>query len=175
MKTLKISCVLAGLAFCAASYAAAPADAPAGSNGMCKDGTYSTSASKKGACKGHKGVKEWYAAAAPAASAAPAPAAAPAAKATPAVAATPAPMPAPAPAATPAAPATPAKKTMPTPAATAAAGGGPGLVWANDSTKVYHCSDDKWYGKTKAGTYMSEADAKAKGYHGEHGKSCTGK
>ncbi|HEY4080915.1 MAG TPA: DUF3761 domain-containing protein [Burkholderiaceae bacterium] len=180
MKTLsKISSVLAGLAFCAASHAAAPADAPAGSNGMCKDGSYSTSAEKKGACRGHKGVKEWYAAAAPAASAAPAAAPAPKAAPAPAKAAAPAPMPAPAatPATTaaPAAAAAPAKKVMPAPAATAAPGGGPGMVWANDSSKVYHCSDDKWYGKTKAGTYMSEADAKAKGYHGVRGKACDGK
>ena len=71
--------------------------------------------------------------------------------------------------------ATHAKRTMPTPAATAAPGGGPGLVWVGDGSKAYHCPDDRWYGKTKSGTYMSETDAKTKGFHGPHGKACPAK
>ena len=158
----------AALFCCHASFAQAPASAPAGSTGQCKDGTYSTAASKTGACRGHKGVQQWYSASAatpaaktaPAATPAPAPAAAP--KSTTAMTAAPAPAATPKPA-----------KTTPTPSATAAPGGGPGQVWVNTSTKVYHCPTDRYYGKTKAGKYMSEADAKAAGYKADAGKACS--
>ena len=159
---LALGCLLAGTAVHAQQSAA-----PAGSSGQCKDGSYTSTATKRGACRGHQGVKEWYAAA----SAAPA-----AAAATPAPAAAPAPMAKSAPAA-PMAPASTgamsSKKSMPAPAANAAPGGGPGMVWVNSSSKVYHCPSDKWYGKTKQGQYMTEADAKSKGNHAEHGKACT--
>jgi hypothetical protein len=43
--------------------------------------------------------------------------------------------------------------------ATAAPGGGHGLVWVNTETHVYHKEGTRFYGKTKKGKYVSEADA----------------
>ncbi len=131
--------------------AQAPAGAPAGATGMCKDGTYYTGATKKGACRGHKGVKDWYGDTAASPAKTSAAAGAPAAPAAPAQA--------------------PAAKTTANTAAPAP-GGGAGQVWVNTATNVYHCEGTKWYGKTKAGAYMTEAEAKAKGAHADHGKVC---
>src|SRR5262249_41234927 len=39
-----------------------------------------------------------------------------------------------------------------------------GMVWVNLSTKVFHREGDHWYGKTKNGKFMTEADAIAAGY-----------
>jgi hypothetical protein len=43
--------------------------------------------------------------------------------------------------------------------ATPAAGGGHGLVWVNTATHVYHKEGSRFYGTTKKGKYVSEADA----------------
>jgi len=125
--------------------AQAPAGAPAGATGLCNDGTYYTGSTKQGACSGHKGVKEWYgtAASTPAKTSAAAPSTASA----------------------PTSQATP-KTSAP------ASGGGAGQVWLNTATNVYHCPGTRYYGKTKAGAYMTEAEAKAKGAHADHGKAC---
>ena len=172
-----------------------PGTRPANATGICKDGTFSMSATKGGACRGHHGVQEWYTVAA----AAPATPSAPAARPAPVTAVAPSPStqartqnqaaaqsagqsatpPATTsltPPAAQAAPTTPAGKkgsraslaSIPV-----APGGGPGLVWVNTPSNVYHCPGTDYYGKTKVGAYMSEADAKAKGAHGVRGKGCS--
>jgi len=40
-----------------------------------------------------------------------------------------------------------------------------GQVWVNTSSKAYHKSTSKYYGATKAGKFMAEADAQKAGYH----------
>jgi hypothetical protein len=140
----------------ASETASAPTAAPAGSTALCKDGSYSSGANKRSACRGHKGTKEWYGAAAAAATTVPAamPSSAPVTRPT----------------------AAPNRGAATVPASertTVAPGGGAGKVWVNTESKVYHCQSDRYYGKTKHGEYMSEADALAKGNRASGGKSCS--
>ncbi|WP_454727652.1 MULTISPECIES: DUF3761 domain-containing protein [Cupriavidus] len=151
--------MLLAAAFCVSVPLLARAQtAPAGPapTGVCKDGSNYFGATKRGACAGHGGVKEWHGPAAASAPAAAAPAPAPAAAAT---------APAAPAAARPAAPAA-------APVTTAAPAGAAGQVWVNKTSKTYHCAGTRWYGKTKNGAYMSEAQATAQGFHADHGKAC---
>ena len=146
----------------------------------CKDGTSSPHGGR-GACSGHGGIDKAATAAAGAGGASSggstgatsstgstAPnstsSSAPAAPAAPAPASTSSTHP----------PATQTTTSKAPPASQAAApGGGPGMVWVNTASKVYHCPSDRYYGKTKAGEYMTEADAKAKGNRADHNKPCS--
>ncbi|WGS52240.1 hypothetical protein LFL96_29000 [Paraburkholderia sp. D15] len=139
-----------------AVFAQASAPMAASSNAVsavCKDGTSYSGATMKGACRGHGGVDKKASGKSGAAAST-----SPDSKNGTLSAAS--------------APSATTPKPMAAMSAAPAAGGGPGKVWVNTSTKVYHCSGDKYYGKTKQGEYMSEADAKAKGYRADHGKAC---
>jgi hypothetical protein len=142
--------------------AQAPAGAPAGATGLCNDGTYYTGANKQGACRGHKGVKEWYGAPASGGKAAPSSASTSSSGSSSASA------PATPPPAAKSAPATTSK----TSSTATAPGGGADKVWVNTDSNVYHCPGTRYYGTTKVGVYMTEAEAKAKGARPDHGKPC---
>lgn len=45
-------------------------------------------------------------------------------------------------------------------------------VWVNTATGVYHCPGSRWYGKTKQGEYMTQAEAQKKHYRPAYGKVC---
>jgi len=61
-----------------------------------------------------------------------------------------------APASAAAAKSAPAKAAGPPPAK--------GMVWVNTDSGVYHKEGSRYYGKTKQGKYMTEADAQKAGY-----------
>jgi hypothetical protein len=54
--------------------------------------------------------------------------------------------------------------------APAALDGGDDKVWVNTASNVYHCAGTRYYGKTKAGLYMTQAEARAKGHRAN--KTC---
>jgi hypothetical protein len=153
-----------GLLLCAALLAmpAMSGAADASTPVTCKDGTTSPHGGR-GACSGHGGIDK---AATKAASQG---AAAGGASSSAAGGAAPAPAPAPGSSASTHPPSTQTHS----PSAAAAPGGGADKVWVNTASKVYHCPSDHWYGKTKQGEYMTEADAKAKGNRPDHNKPCS--
>jgi hypothetical protein len=151
MRTSLLSCLLGfGLLTGAGAYAQSAASVTA----TCKDGSSFSGTSRSGACRGHGGVGTWGTAAATATTGTDA--AAPPAKT-----------------ADTAPPATSTSTTSKKTTATRASGGGNGQVWVNSSSKVYHCEGDRYYGKTKSGTYMSESAAKAAGDRPSGGKTCS--
>ncbi len=140
--------------------------APKGATGQCTDGSYTTAKTEARGCLKHGGVKSWFAGAGAAAAdvaAAPAPTGAAEAPASPPVAATPA---------SGAGAAAPVR-AAPSAQVPALAPTSPSDVWVNLSTKAYHCPGTKYYGTTKRGKYMSEAEAKAAGFHASYGKACS--
>ena len=133
--------------------------APAGSTGLCNDGTYYTGANKQGACRGHKGVKEWWGGESSKSSA---PEHMASTRSAP-MAASPAPSQSVGPASS--------HRTSSSSIA-AAPGGSASLVWLNSDSNVYHCYGTQWYGKTKTGAYMSESEARSKGAHPSNNRPC---
>lgn len=141
-----------------------PIGAPAGATAQCNDGTWSSSMSRNEACRDHQGIKAWYLDDSPTKT--------PAQGMMP-----PQTFPNPRPGQMPNA-ATPTVGTQTGNRPTLPGGLSPtpgreaGKVWVDPASKVYYCRNDREYGTTSDGGYMSEADAVTKGNRSAHGMTC---
>jgi hypothetical protein len=45
-------------------------------------------------------------------------------------------------------------------------------VWTDDHTGRYFCADSVWYGKTRAGRYLTQKEARFTGFRPADGKPC---
>ena len=45
-------------------------------------------------------------------------------------------------------------------------------VWVNTNSGVYHCPGTRWYGRTKEGAFMTQREARQKGYRPAYGSVC---
>ena len=155
---MNIKLSLIAVAVLAIGTECALAQAPAGSTGLCKDGTYTTAAKKRGSCNDHGGVKAWFGTpipqAAPASPAAPPPVASSTDTAVARSSDAPQPV-----------------TSAPAPAQ-AQSSADSVKVWVNMSTKIYHCPGSEWYGKTQSGKFMTQAEAIAMGARAAYYKPC---
>lgn len=186
MHTRSVVSVIAGFGYAGMAFALLPpADAPAGTTAICRDGSFFFGQSKSGACKTHGGVKTWYRVPDASAKGASTDSARAPSSPNPIVAARSIAESANAPPSTSTAPsrasveaANASAQAVKPPANIAAdqdpaPGGGSGLVWASDGSEVYRCEGDRLYGRTNSGKYMSERDAKSKGLKSQSGKACS--
>lgn len=67
---------------------------------------------------------------------------------------------------------TPANLAAQAPSAPAPAGSA-AKVWVNTNSGVYHCPGSRYYGATKAGTFLAESQARSRGYRPAYGRACT--
>jgi hypothetical protein len=149
LKTLFHAIVPVTVVWCVSALPAF-AGIPAGSTGLCNDGTYTKAAARQDACQGHQGVKTWFANKSSALSVDPDSNASAIRIAD-----------------------GPAPPKAPALSKTARAGGSPGLVWLDRSSALYYCYGTSYYGKTNIGVYVTEGAAKATGAVSDSGKSCS--